>query len=131
MNTNKRLNFYGGFEIPVKFFGNFIIKSTSLNYTNNLLSSSSISTDTYKGGIAFGIGGFTGFQMQVTKNISMGFEISSAFLFYKFEGVNTYENATYDANGNLTSSSSTILTTITHSNDMSLLHSSLNISCRF
>lgn len=97
--TKGIITFGGGLEIPIGVYGDFTSSGTGLNYTNGILTYSSKNNVVIPGGNSYGIGGFGNLYFNFFKNISFGFQLSTALLHYKIGGSTTEDNWVYDPNG--------------------------------
>lgn len=82
-----KIQFYGGFELPVNLHGEFKLVETRLQYDaggTNL--THSILETTIPKGFSAGVGAVGGFQYFLKRNITIGAEFSSALLYAKLSG---------------------------------------------
>ncbi len=86
VNQNK-MQFYGGFELPVNLHGEFKLMETRLQYDTggSNLTHSTLATTIPKG-FSAGMGAIGGFQYFIKRNITIGAEFSSALLYAKLSG---------------------------------------------
>lgn len=86
-----RLEFYGGFELPVNLHGEFQLTEKRMQFASgggNTMSHSILNTTLPKGFTA-GIGAVGGFNYFINRNFSLGAEFSSALLYAKLSGETT------------------------------------------
>lgn len=78
-----RLGFFGGFGLPVSFYGSINISGHTEGYISDTLSYIQDIELTIPKGISFGVGSFLGFSINLSSRFSVGSEISFAYLFSK------------------------------------------------
>jgi hypothetical protein len=91
-NANiSKLNFYGGFEIPVLIYTKlkYSLKGIYTNINDGVIESDVYSVITSDGGFACGAGIFTGFNIQLIKRFSLGGEFSFGLLYTQVGGDNS------------------------------------------